>query len=559
MKLNHKLKIVFVAATVLASAFVQAQNNKYVIYFTDKNGSPYSIGTPSAYLSARAIQRRVTQNIPIQIDDLPVNQNYISQVEAIGVTVLNRSKWFNAISIFTNDTNKLNSIKALPFVQNATVLNRYASTGRSERVDKFEMENLPVPLADASAKTQSLNYGQGLNQIQMLGGDLLHDLGYKGEGTIIAVMDGGFSGADNMNTFDSLRAGNQILGTRDFVDGGINVYGFSSHGSSVLSTMGANVPGTLIGTAPKASYYLIRTEDTFSEYPIEEFNWASGAEYADSVGADVINSSLGYTTFDNPVFNHTYANQDGKSNLSAKAAARAASKGIMVVIAAGNEGGSSFHYISSPADADSVLSIGATDGTGVYAGFSSTGPSYDGRIKPNVAAQGQGAVVAYPGGGVGGGNGTSFASPIIAGLVACLKQANPTKTYLQLIDGIQQSASQYNNPDSLRGYGIPNFNLANMLISGIQLNDRARFGLQAVFPNPFHEQLQLLFLPKENETVQIQLLDISGRVVLESTQKVYRNNITMLQLNSTSNLSSGFYLLRVTSQMGNFEQKVIRE
>ncbi len=550
-------KAFLLSLAFLTSLLSQAQSDKYVIYFSDKNGSPYSISSPSAFLTARAIQRRANQNIPIQLDDLPVNQTYINQVEAIGVTILNRSKWFNAVSIQTADTNKVNAIKALPFVQGSQVLNRMAANRDIEHFDKFALENKQWPLAESTSRIQSLNYGQGFNQIQMLGGDLLHDMGYQGQGTVIAVLDAGFTDVNNMLAFDSLRAGNQILGTRDFVDGGTFVYGYNSHGTSVLSTMGANLPGTFIGTAPKASYYLIRTEDVFSENPIEEFNWASGVEFADSVGADVINSSLGYTTFDNSALNHTYANQDGKSNLSAKAAARCASKGIVVVVAAGNEGSSFFHYISSPADADSILSIGAVDGGGNYAGFSSTGPSYDGRIKPNLAAQGQGATVAYPGGNIGGGNGTSFASPIIAGMVACLRQANPTKTYLELIDGIQQSASQFNNPDSLKGYGIPNFNLANLLISGIQLYDRTQFGLQNVFPNPFNEKLEMLFLPAENEELKIQLLDISGRIVLESQQKVFRNNISLLQIPTDEKIPAGFYMLRVNSNLGSFERKVI--
>ncbi len=514
-------KIFSIYLLFLSAIQVFAQSDKYVVYFTDKNGSPYSISNPSAYLSPRAIQRRAIQNIPIQTDDLPVNQTYINQVSAIGVTVLNVSKWFNAISIQTSDTNKLNSVKNLPFVVGTQVMNRQQKLKKEEPITKFDFEAKLPSIVSTSNRSNSLNYGQALNQIQMLGGDLLHDLGYQGQGTVIAVLDAGFTDVDNMIVFDSLRAGNQILGTRNFVDGGTFVYGFNSHGTSVLSTMGANIPGTFVGTAPKASYYLIRTEDVSSETPIEEFNWLSGVEYADSVGADVINSSLGYTTFDNPALNHTYADQNGHTNISARAASRCASKGIVVVVAAGNEGSSFFHYISSPADADSILAIGAVDGQGNYAGFSSTGPSYDGRIKPNVAAQGSGTTVAYPGGNIGGGSGTSFASPVTAGMVACLRQANPTKNYLQIIDGVQQSASQYSNPDSLKGYGIPNFNLANLLISGIKVNDKTSYGLKNVFPNPFSNQLEFIYNSPENQDLQVQLVDLSGRIVFDASQKVY--------------------------------------
>ncbi|MBK9799979.1 MAG: S8 family serine peptidase [Bacteroidetes bacterium] len=552
------MKKLFSFYFVIFSAIqVFAQSDKYVVYFTDKNGSPYSISNPSAYLSPRAIQRRAMQNIPIQTDDLPVNQTYINQVSALGVTVLNVSKWFNAISIQTADTNKLNSVKNLPFVVGTQVMNRQYKPKKEEPISKFDFEAKLPSIVSTANRSNSLNYGQALNQIQMLGGDLLHDLGYQGQGTVIAVLDAGFTDVDNMIVFDSLRAGNQILGTRNFVEGGTFVYGFNSHGTSVLSTMGANIPGTFIGTAPKASYYLIRTEDVSSETPIEEFNWLSGVEYADSVGADVINSSLGYTTFDNPALNHTYADQNGHTNISARAASRCASKGIVVVVAAGNEGSSFFHYISSPADADSILAIGAVDGQGNYAGFSSTGPSYDGRIKPNVAAQGSGTIVAYPGGNIGGGSGTSFASPVTAGMVACLRQANPTKNYLQIIDGVQQSASQYANPDSLKGYGIPNFNLANLLISGIKVNDKTTYGLQNVFPNPFSNQLEFIYNSPENQNLQVQLVDLSGRIVFDATQKVYGRNFNLIQLESSA-IAKGFYTLRVTGNQGKFEKKVVK-
>lgn len=550
-------KIFSIYLLFLSAIQVFAQSDKYVVYFTDKNGSPYSISNPSAYLSPRAIQRRAIQNIPIQTDDLPVNQTYINQVSAIGVTVLNVSKWFNAISIQTSDTNKLNSVKNLPFVVGTQVMNRQQKLKKEEPITKFDFEAKLPSIVSTSNRSNSLNYGQALNQIQMLGGDLLHDLGYQGQGTVIAVLDAGFTDVDNMIVFDSLRAGNQILGTRNFVDGGTFVYGFNSHGTSVLSTMGANIPGTFVGTAPKASYYLIRTEDVSSETPIEEFNWLSGVEYADSVGADVINSSLGYTTFDNPALNHTYADQNGHTNISARAASRCASKGIVVVVAAGNEGSSFFHYISSPADADSILAIGAVDGQGNYAGFSSTGPSYDGRIKPNVAAQGSGTTVAYPGGNIGGGSGTSFASPVTAGMVACLRQANPTKNYLQIIDGVQQSASQYSNPDSLKGYGIPNFNLANLLISGIKVNDKTSYGLKNVFPNPFSNQLEFIYNSPENQDLQVQLVDLSGRIVFDATQKVYGRNFNLIQLESSA-IAKGFYTLRVNGNQGKFEKKVVK-
>ena len=558
-----KNKIALIVLLLVSFVAVNAQTStKYWVFLKDKNGSPYSVSNPSAFLTQRAIQRRAKQNIAITENDIPVNQTYVNQIAATGVTILNRSRWFNAVSIYTTDTNLVNTVKQLSFVNGTAILNRKASPNFvHDKVEKFDFENAPPSMLNEVSRTESLAYGSGFNQIAMLNGDSLHAENFQGQGMVIAILDAGFNGADTIHVFDSLRAENKILGSRDFVSGESFIYAHNNHGTEVFSTMGSNSPGKLIGTAPKASYWLLRTEEDNGggpENPIEEFNWLAGAEFADSVGADVINSSLGYTTFDNAALNHTYADMNGHTTICARAASRAASKGLIVVNAAGNEGSSSWMHIGTPADADSILAIGAVDAVGDYAGFSSRGPSFDGRIKPNVAAQGQGAALAYPWGLVAGGNGTSFASPITAGLVACVWQANPTKTNLQVIDGIQRSASQYNNPDVFLGYGIPNFYQASKIISAIDEKLNPPIGLLSVFPNPFTSELKFTYFSNEPQTVSIQLIDITGRKIYESQENFVAAKQITFSINTLQNVSKGFYLLKVKDAKNTFVQKVMK-
>ncbi|MBI2270731.1 MAG: S8 family serine peptidase, partial [Bacteroidetes bacterium] len=400
-----------------------------------------------------------------------------------------------------------------------------------------------------------LNYGNSYNQVSMIGADCLHSNGYKGEGMVIAVIDAGFYKVDSLAAFDSLRTNNQILGTRDFVDGGTSVYEDHSHGMMVLSTMGGNLPGELIGTAPKAKYWLLRSENAAPENIIEEFDWVVAAEFADSVGADVINSSLGYFTFDDSTQDHTYADMNGKVALSSIGANRAARKGMAVVVSAGNSGPG---YIGSPADADSVLTIGAVDAGGTLAGFSSRGPSYDNRIKPNVAAQGKGSVVASTTSGTINANGTSFSSPISAGAVACLWQANPGKTNMQVLKAVEKSSTQYNSPDSLLGYGIPNMCVANMVLGG---TDRSLLGQDKIiesFPNPFETSIQITFYSLEGQTISICLFDIRGRKITEETQRVNANSVNYFTIHDVENLESGMYILNISGTGSNYYKKLIK-
>ncbi|OPZ95952.1 MAG: Subtilisin NAT precursor [Bacteroidetes bacterium ADurb.Bin408] len=309
--------------------------------------------------------------------------------------------------------------------------------------------------------------------------------------------------------------------------------------------MAGNVPGQLIGTSPKASFWLLRSEDGPTENIIEEYNWVSAAEFADSLGADIINSSLGYSEFDDPSQNHVFADLDGNTTVVSKGANAAASRGILVVNSAGNSAQTPWQRIIAPSDADSILTVGAVDENEVYAPFSSVGYTADGRVKPDVASQGANTVVASTQGGIMTGNGTSFSAPIVSGAVACLWQAHPNATNLQIIDAVKQSANHYNAPDSLTGYGIPNFAAAHMLLNGVNIPSEG-YPLQVkIFPNPFTESFSVIFFSNDTQSLSLELYDINGRKVYSVPPIKTNPGFNNITLQNVDKISKGIYLLRI--------------
>jgi len=449
--------LLVVSVWIMAFETVQSQN-RYLVYFKDKAGSSYSTANPQQYLSARAIARRQRQHIAITERDFPPNTSYIQSIKNLGATVLYKTRWLNGVLVQTNSTT-LSQILALPFVRgiegNGDIRNARIST-----------ENLSKNKESKWGSTTTEGYGFSENQVKMLCADSMHSAGYRGEGMLIGVLDGGFQKANIHPSLQPLFVENRVVSTFDFVDNETDVYDDHSHGTNVLSCMASYRPDTLIGTAYKASYVLLRTEDDLSETKIEEAYWVFGAEYADSLGVDIINSSLGYSEFDNPAQNYTYSQMNGDVALSTRGADLAAQVGILVVVSAGNSGNNPWQHITAPADGDSVLAVGAVNPAGIRTGFSSTGPSADGRIKPDVAAQGSSVVVATPSGGYAYSQGTSFAAPLLAGMAAGFWQAHPNLTNVQVMDYLKQSSSQAQAPDNLLGYGIPNFKKADALANG---------------------------------------------------------------------------------------------
>ena len=571
----------------------QTAPSRYWVQFTDKNSTPFTLGNPGAFLSQKAIDRRTQQGIAILNEDLPIDPNYIAGVVNIGVTLINKSKWFNAITIYTSDSSLLDSILNLPYVVQLDTVGKHKNLKVNDPhiiqplESKWKSESMSLKSTPVLAAANT-DYGSAYDQIAMLKGDILHSQGFKGEGMTIAVLDAGFKNANTNQAFDSAMAGNQILETWDFVSGNDSVYDNGAHGLWVFSIIAANIPGSMVGTAPKANYLLLRTEDTGSEYSIEEDNWVAGAEFADSAGADILSTSLGYTVFNNSTQDHTYLDMDGNTTRISIGSDIAASKGMLVVSAAGNKGGSSWNYIVAPADADSVLSIGAVDVNESYASFSSVGPTSDGRLKPNVVSMGSGTTIMDTG-GLKTGGGTSFAAPLISGMAACLWQANPSATNMEVFNAIELSASQYACPDYQLGHGIPNFSLANLILSSTGLDaDTDNDGVPdasdccrgtpypavvnaigcpinftvddfvSLLPNPLADKASFVYYAERTETIVVELIDISGKKVFEREIPLSGENYNIIDL-SLSNISQGLYVFKVRSEFNSSRRKIFKQ
>lgn len=563
MKQTIILGILFFALAFSANS--QQRAYYYEVMLLDKQFTAYSIAEPAKFLSQKSVERRLIQQIPVDETDLPVSPSYLNQLKDAGAEVIYKSKWLNLVIIKVDRPEVAMQISKKPFIRHMQSADHlFTLNTRNSGKPYFDnevIEKAASRIKGHSYKSQAaFNYGASLNQARMINIDQLHALNFTGNGITIGVIDAGYNSVDVMQAFDSLRIHGQILGTRDFVQPGNNVYhtGISTHGTMVLSTMGGNLPGQLIGTAPKASYWLLRSEDAVSEYIMEEYYWVNAAEFADSVGVDIINSSLGYSTFDNPAENHTYSDMDGNTTVVTIGADMAAAKGILVVNSAGNSGGNAWQYITAPADGDSVLTVGAVDPAGVYAYFSSKGPTADGRIKPDVTAQGQQTIVATIPSGVAGGSGTSFSSPIIAGAAACLWQANPTFTNMELINAIRMSASQSSAPDNLKGWGIPDFVQANSLLTQSVIHEQKAFHELKTFPNPFTSRISLEVTANYPIVLDIRLINSNGKVVSSLIGVEIAKGKNMVAINNLDSFPSGIYMLQVSDGYAVTTKKVIK-
>ncbi len=534
--------------------FAQQDTLKYWIQFTDKNNSSFSIQNPEQFLSTKAISRRLKNQIPVTIQDLPVNETYINSIASFpSVSILNPSKWFNSITISCSDTNDLNQILLLPFVKKAELVQRMKLKNDTKFLEKIinseEKNEIEI--------TTNIHYpyGYSFNQSHLHHIEHLHNLGFNGEGLTIAVIDAGFENAQNMTCFKDLFQSNRVLSTKDFVDHDGDVYADHYHGTAVLSTIAGKIEGQYFGTATEASFHLLRSENATTETIIEEDNWVTAAEYADSVGVDIINSSLGYTTFDDSLQNHTYSDLNGNTTRIAIAADIAASKGILVVASAGNSGADAWRYISTPADADSILTVGAVDSLGNYAFFSSVGPSSDGDIKPNVASVGFGTYLFIPyNENVVKGNGTSFSSPMMAGMVACLWQALPELNNMEIIDLIQKSSNQFSAPDSLLGYGIPNFEKAYLSIKGDQ-DTISDFEIISFYPNPVEDnQFNILVSCQSSLATFIEITNSLGQTLFSGVT-FFSSGKNLISMSNFS-VGHGVYFLKLTT---NKEATLVRK
>lgn len=542
------------------STVAQTTGSVYIIKLKDK-GTAFSLSEPSAYLSERAIERRLFQEIPLSETDLPVNPEYILNLKMQGAKIFYTSKWLNTVIADIDNENAVNAIRALDFVKEVRSSRAIEAKKSHQPFKRFFSQEKFEKINTRSTKstTVGFNYGPSANQAQMLKIDQLHNQGYTGNGMVIAVLDAGFNSADVMPVFDSLFSTSRILGTRDFVQPGNSVYNtiLSVHGTMVLSTMGGNLPGQIIGTAPHASYYLFRTEDATAEYLMEEYYWVQAAEYADSLGVDIFNTSLGYTRFDNPQEDHTYEDMNGDSTPITIGADLAAQKGILVINSAGNEGANPWHYISAPADGDSVMAVGAVDENGIYAYFSSVGPTADGRVKPDVAAQGYNAIVASVPSGIAMASGTSFSSPILTGAAACLWQANPTYTNMEIQNAIKASGNSASNPNNNLGWGIPDFLLANSLLVG-NISEINYSNQINCYPNPFDEYIIADFTLDSKTDAEIRLINSQGKIIKSIKSNNLNVGVNHIKFDNLDILSKGIYFIKISVGGAVITQKVIK-
>lgn len=502
------------------------------VYFKDKPSENTFISSPLTMLSQRALDRRTRYSISLDYIDVPIETSYMNQVKAItGITVKAKSKWLNALHVQGTQTD-IESLLSLSYVNSIEYANKSLNTSNKKSVQQKISQK-----RNKLAIVFDFNYGNGSNQIQMLNGDLLHENGFSGHGMQIAVIDAGFPNVDNFVAFQRIRENNQILGGYDFVNRSENFYTGHYHGMAVLSTIAGYIDNLFVGTAPDAEFYLFITEDYLKEVPLEESLWVEAAEKADSLGVDVINTSLGYSSFfDNVNHNYTYSDMDGKTAFISRGAEIAFSRGMILVNSAGNEGNDPWHYINAPADALSVLSIGAVNSDGIIAGFSSFGPTSDNRVKPDVSAQGAGVYIINSVGNVATSNGTSFSSPVITGVITCLWQAFPDKSNDEIIQLVKKSAHLYENPTDQEGYGIPNFETVyDLLLAEENENEVSEISFG---PNPTNGGMNFKFPPGVNE-IKISIFSVLGKIVFETL--IEKSNPTA----NISYLAKGLYMLQM--------------
>lgn len=519
------------ALTILPIKNLVAQNNLYWVYLEEKATDLTTWENPFDYFSPRGVLRKAQQQVLFDKQDLPIRQEILQEIETLA-RVKMQSKWLNAVLVETEHPDLLEHLDFVDRIEARIPMRKYFAS-----------------LADDDANFQ---YGSARLQTEQVFGDLLHARGMTGSNVLIAVFDGGFHNTPNLSVFDDLFNEGRLKGTYSFVLQDSNVFTRGSHGTHVLSVMAAKTRGIFVGTAPDADYWLFMTEDQLVEVNAEEHNWLAAAEVSDSLGVDIINSSLGYTTFDPGQNDYTPADLDGQTGIVTQAALFAARKGMLVVNSAGNAGASNWRKIVKPADADSIIAVGAVDIQGNRANFSSEGPTIDGRIKPEVMARGAGTYYIATNGLPATGNGTSLSSPIIAGLAACLRQAYPHHSTENLRQTIIRSAHLYFNPDTLMGFGIPNFDVAfNNVFSVDEFASKQQIN---IYPNPAENRIQVSW-SVDFDPIGMRVFSTSGRLVRELT---IRNQQTSKELD-ISDLSSGTYVLHIYGQSKAISSIIIKQ
>tara|TARA_R110000850_G_scaffold150497_1_gene273227 strand:- start:135618 stop:137228 length:1611 start_codon:yes stop_codon:yes gene_type:complete len=536
------MKNIIFLTVFLVSNSILAQTEDAWVFFLDKENVQTSLDNPLSILTQAALDRKALHNVPIDERDVPVNENYITQIKSQpGITVYAKSKWMNCVYVRGTQTNiaNLTNLSFVTAIEYADKSLNFAS-GVNPVEDKFAFEQ----------PSRTFDYGFASNQIEMLAGDYLHNQGYTGSGMLIAIFDSGFLGVDTEDGFAYVRDDGRILGTYDFIERSETLNNNSSHGTRVFSDIGGYIENEFVGTAPDASFYLFKTEDVTSETPVEEAYWVEALERVDSLGVHVVNTSLGYRAYDNPAYSHTYEDLDGNTTFSARGANIGFEKGLLLVTSAGNSGNGSFPWVGTPGDSPGMLTIGAVNSDGDYTSFSSIGPTTDGRIKPDVMAQGQAAYVINQNNEIVTNNGTSFSSPIMAGVLACFWQAGLQFPNAQIMQWVRESAHLYSNPTDQMGYGIPNFQVALdlLLLSAEEQQSRGFI----VYPNPVNDQL-FVEIPGNTNPIKTVLHSVFGTKIWEQTLQPQNQGLDV------SGLRNGVYLLTLATDFSSQTLKIVKK
>ena len=534
---------IFMLLLLQISITATAQQDAW-IYLTDKPNVTSSLANPISILTQKAIDRKQHHNIAIDERDVPVNEAYIADLKTqTGITVMAKSKWFNSVHVRGTEAD-INALDALTYVDSIDFADKSLNSGSREfhaqdKYDNFEQQVV-------------FTYGNTQNQVEMINADNLHVDDFTGEGITIAVMDSGFPNVNTIGAFQRLRDNGDLLDGYDFVTRNTDVYAntASSHGTRVLSDMAGYIQDQFVGTAPDASYYLFLTEDVSSENPVEESYWVEAAERADSLGVDMINTSLGYRVFDNSNYDYTPADMNGQVAFISKGASIAVEKGILVVVSAGNAGATTWQTVGAPADSPDVLSVGAVDANGNYVAFSSQGGTAQvGYQKPDVVARGGASYVVDQNNNITQNNGTSFSSPILCGGIASLWQAIPDASPTEVMDYVRQSASQYTTPEDLLGYGIPDLDLAKNIALSLDESLRPAF---SIYPNPVVNEIHIQF-PENYINAGLKIYNQLGQRILNTNLTNTFNTVDV------SFMSPGLFVLELNSEGNTKTYKFIKQ
>lgn len=569
------LTVIFVLSVVAQGQIPRLQNmdaairdnGKYFawIYFVDK---VKSIKKPIITQKAMDRRNKVNPNKNYDWYDLNPSENYINKVLNTGATLRHQSRWLNAISIECTE-NELIEISYMPFVKDIKPVNQF----RRKNIEEFKSTKSLGKIE----LTSDIDYGAAREQLEQINVHTAHDAGFYGQGVTVLMLDTGYNldhpVFDSLNIVAEWDVINKDSTTKN--EDGQDVASQHNHGTATFSVLAGYAPGSLIGPAFKADFLLAKTEMLVEEIKQEEDNYVAALEWGEARGADIASSSLGYSTFDDPNESYAFSDMDGNTAVTTRAVDMAVSLfGMICVTAVGNENGNYWDHIIAPADADSVISVGAVDKMGIIWHRSSRGPTFDGRIKPEVCARGVSTAMAS-GNGYGFGLGTSLATPLVAGAAAVLLSARPTWTPMMVREALMKTASQSNSPNNNYGYGIMDvweaMNVDSLLVGGIMIpidsllivepSLPGEFELYQNYPNPFNASTTIDYDLKQNSHIELTIYDILGRKIVklaDHNETTGRKSIIWNGTDQNGNpVSTGVYFYNMIIDEATFTKKML--